>query len=264
MVAHAPKSSGRAPPRCRRRPRRPRSAPSGPAPRPGARWWRRCRRTPRRRTPAAAASDSTDSTSSPSGRYRSCRWQCESIQRAGGDGDPAPEPAATTGVTRSGGGTAVPPSPPAARRVATPGGVVGQPAFLGTTVEPQPAPDLGAGVGHGRRRQEGHDPQRLERAAEDLGDVGAGLGLPGLGRLELGVGLVDESPRRLEGDMGLRLAPRRRGVLDDADATARSRLSGSAAGPTPSHFDPTTVVTRARRFPRLLARSALYRAVMPS
>ncbi len=45
-------------------------------------------------TPAAAASDSTETSSSPSGRYRSCRWQCESIQRAVGAGTP-PDPGAS-------------------------------------------------------------------------------------------------------------------------------------------------------------------------
>ena len=40
-------------------------------------------------------------------------------------------------------------------------------------------------------------------------------------------------------------------------ATAASGLSGRGAGPTPSHFLPTTVATRDRRLPRLLARSLL-------
>lgn len=40
-------------------------------------------------------------------------------------------------------------------------------------------------------------------------------------------------------------------------ASGASTLSGSGAGPTPSHFLATTVATRAARLPRLLARSVL-------
>ena len=47
-------------------------------------------------------------------------------------------------------------------------------------------------------------------------------------------------------------------------ATAASRLSGSGAGPIPPLLDPTTVATLDTRLPRLLARSALYRLVIPS
>ena len=47
-------------------------------------------------------------------------------------------------------------------------------------------------------------------------------------------------------------------------ATAASGLSGRGAGPMPPHFLATTVATRLSRLPKLLARSELYPATMPS
>jgi len=53
-------------------------------------------------------------------------------------------------------------------------------------------------------------------------------------------------------------------AYDIRDLAAEVRLSGPGAGPMPSHFLATTVATRDSRLPRLLARSALNRATMPS
>ena len=55
-----------------------------------------------------------------------------------------------------------------------------------------------AAPGHGRRRQHGDDAQRLEGVAQHGVDRGAGLGLPRLVGLEVGVGGPHEPPGGLE------------------------------------------------------------------
>ncbi len=49
---------------------------------------------------------------------------------------------------------------------------MGQALLRRVPVEPQAAPQLGAGGGHGRRGQHGHDAQRLEGVADDGVDLG--------------------------------------------------------------------------------------------
>src|SRR4051794_9149973 len=64
---------------------------------------------------------------------------------------------------------------PAATRVTTPGRSVGQ-ALLGRiTFEADAPPHLGAAHRHGRRRQDGHQPEHLQRVTEDAVELGTGL-----------------------------------------------------------------------------------------
>ena len=63
--------------------------------------------------------------------------------------------------------------------------------------------------------------------------AGPGLGLPRLGRLQLGVGLPDEPPGRLESEVGQARVPRRRGLGDH-----RGRHAGQAAVRVGGRTDP--------------------------
>src|SRR5258706_906696 len=104
-------------------------------------------------------------------------WQCESVhteareQRiALGDGEP-------TGI-------------------AAPGDGVGYALVVGCAGEADARPDRPGGRRDGGRREDRHDPEDLEGVAEDAVDVRPGLGLPRFVRLEVGVRLADEPPRR--------------------------------------------------------------------
>ena len=78
------------------------------------------------------------------------------------------------------------------RRVAAPGGVVGQARRRRVPGQPDATPDLAGRRGHRRRGQNRDDPEHLEGVAEDRVDLRSGLQLPGLGRLERGVGRADQ------------------------------------------------------------------------
>ena len=110
-----------------------------------------------------------------------------------------------------------------------------------------------------RAGQDRHDAQRLERVSHHTVDLRAGLGLPRLHRLQQGVRFADEAPGRIEGAAGGRVPPASAVAVAFAATAASRALSARGAGATPPHFLPTTVATRDRRLPRLLARSPLYR-----
>ena len=94
--------------------------------------------------------------------------------------------------------------------------------------------------------------------AEHGVDGRAGLHLPRLVRLEVGVGRPHELPRRLQRAARLHDVPRRdRGGDGVGGGRGERAVRPTAPAPVPPHFDVTTVATRAVRLPRLLARSAL-------
>ena len=66
---------------------------------------------------------------------------------------------------------------------------------------------VSAVVGHGRDDEDGDDAEDLEGAAQHGVDRRPRVGLPGLGRLQLGVGLADEPPGGLERQVGLARVP---------------------------------------------------------
>ena len=92
-------------------------------------------------------------------------------------------------------------------RVAAPGRGVGQALVLGRAVEARGGARSRRTVPGSPARRGRHDAQRLERVAQHGVDLGAGLGLPRLVGLEVGVGLADEPPGGLEGDRRLHALP---------------------------------------------------------
>ena len=82
-----------------------------------------------------------------------------------------------------------------------------------------------------RAREHRDDAQHLERVAEHTIDRGAGLGLPWLGRLELGVHRADEPPRGLERLGRLHALPRVRGMVEREDSGVRERAVGPRRRP---------------------------------
>jgi len=144
-------------------------------------------------------------------------------------------------------------------RIAAPGAVAGQSSVPGRALESDPAPDLRGRGRHGRRDQDGHEAQDLEGAAQH--------GVHGRARSAFHGSAVSSSALvsrsaatslRARGGAVPRSTPRWPRPSWVAATPAR-RLAGSGDGPIPPHLEPTTVVTRDSRLPRLLARSALYR-----
>ena len=91
-------------------------------------------------------------------------------------------------------------------------------------------------------------------------DVGTRIGLPRLVRLEVHVRRPDQAPRRLQGAArhDRRPSPPSPRQPPAAAGIDQRVLRGQlGVGPTPPHFEPTTVAPRDARLPRLLARSLL-------
>src|SRR4029453_11397353 len=84
---------------------------------------------------------------------------------------------------------------------ATPARSVRKARVLGSTRQPETPPELGSRVRDQRRRQERHNPQRLETVTEDLcrrGRVTRPVERPRLALLDVGVGRPDELPDAAE------------------------------------------------------------------
>ncbi len=87
-------------------------------------------------------------------------------------------------------------------------------------------PDRLGGGGDRRRRQDGHDPQRLEGVAEHGFQPRPRLELPRLVRLEMGVGRPDELPRRFQCPARRDRVPCRRRAVDGGGGRLRQRTVG--------------------------------------
>jgi hypothetical protein len=131
-----------------------------------------------------------------------------------------------------------------AARVAAPGAASGTRWSSGLPGRPMRCQIASHGAGTAGLASTATMAQRLEGVAHHGVDLGAGLGLPRLVGLEVGVGLPHERQvasrawtAATESHAAARRGRRR-------PATAASGLSGRGAGPTPSHFLPTTVATR--------------------
>src|SRR5438270_9588322 len=109
--------------------------------------------------------------------------------------------------------------------VPAPGRGPGQALVLGPSRQADAPPQLGAGRGHGRAGQDGHDPERLQRVAHHRVDARTGLGPPRLVGLEVGVGLPDEAPGGLQGVGGREPPPR---IVGGPVGLGRHRLQGAA------------------------------------
>ena len=190
-----------------------------------------------------------DRAVAPARRTRPGRWQCESNHST-----------TTSSLTRlgpCGGGTAGRPSPRAGRRGSHPTpprrGAAGRRAGRAGRAGARSRRPSTAWPGRpGRPRcaaPPGRCPARRRRRAR--------VGLPGLGDLQVGVGLAEQPPGGLQGQWGHRRPRPRRPRRHVGGHPGQRGCRGRGPGPRPSHFVSTTVDTRDSRLPRLLARSAL-------
>ena len=175
------------------------------------------------------------------------RWQWSSVQRAG--------PRASGRLRRGNSGCAL--VDREAAGVAAPRRGVGQPLVGGRAGQADAPPHLGAT----RRARPGCARTATMRSAssgvaQHGVDLGAGLGLPRLVGLEVGVGLADEPPGGLERDRRLRRrpTPRPRGVAPRPPPRPAGCRPRARARCRRTSW-PTTVATRDSRLPKLLARS---------